>query len=1116
MPAISWLHLTDLHFGMKGQEWLWPNLKQEFYDDLSRIVESAGPWDAVLFSGDLTQKGSSEEFNKVSDVLNDLWRHLRSLGSDPVFICVPGNHDLERPASHDPIVKALRLWNKDKEIRDVFWNNKDNEYKLAIDRYFANYSKWFCELQLPKPSNLVTGYLPGDFSTVLTKGDFKVGLIGINTSFLQITDENYDGKLELHEKQLSLLCTDDPVAWKKDLDLAFIMSHHPCNWLSQRSQKAYNSEIAPPGRFFAHICGHLHKAKCLTYSEFGAEERRVWQSPSIFGLRTYGKDKVERDHGYSSCRIEFSDNQNTVAIWPRKMIEKYSGNRKLGPDSGYELNENNAVVIEFSSERKKTVSEYTVTDSCIVCNGINDIDASGINLDTNIQLKYDASNISRLPVMKLQYEPQHIAIRKDERIAFCNEIKNYRIVWLISDWGQGKKGFISSALIESYKPQRPTVFQLQCEELNNVDELFNAFDDQFGMTLQEFANVTSEIDLPILLFDKVPKKIINDDDQLIIFNEVIKALNEYNDKLCLIIDSRSELKIANIITVKLSALDLVETRAYLLAHPDVNDNILTSENIEHLFMWSDGLPMYLDYLVRSLRVTQFKDLVSIEIETKYDELQQAEPVPKALLYAVASLSQSESRYSRRSFRLLKILSVLSDGESLENIKRFDNAEPFYYQNAIELETLGLIDIILLIGPEPEIGQRRTNIDTDFPRLLRVPKQVRDYIKSILSENEYSGIINRTADILFGDKWKEGTVSLASSSMKQMIGPRPSGLGNEHTVIRQLLWEAVQKDDAASVKKVIRLAAAYLNKLNEIGRFKDAHFAAEELIHFISADQYSQSKAELKLIYGESSRMIGRKDDAIEILRSVIDDNSVVLTKSQKACAYLEMSLAYDGLGSKKEAIEAASTVTKLEKAGSSVYDQARAIIIKQGDQSQNIIRDLIKLKDKSRKLKRTISTNNIAIDLATLVTKTDDKIKYYDTVIDNLGDEYNKVRAVVNKTDVLLKANRQSELRHKDKIMLERAFSYAYSQKLQSLFNKCTRVIWELLLIAGKYDQMLKLFRYSSFLWRIRGEHDLEKSYLEKLADVSRQSIDSAQTIDAKYYKMRLGSFVGTVPEIGQ
>ena len=54
MSTVGWLHLTDLHFGFSGQEWLWPTLRAEFYADLERILKKTGTWDFVFFTGDLT------------------------------------------------------------------------------------------------------------------------------------------------------------------------------------------------------------------------------------------------------------------------------------------------------------------------------------------------------------------------------------------------------------------------------------------------------------------------------------------------------------------------------------------------------------------------------------------------------------------------------------------------------------------------------------------------------------------------------------------------------------------------------------------------------------------------------------------------------------------------------------------------------------------------------------------------------------------------------------------------------------------------------------------------------------------------------------------------------
>lgn len=93
--TIRWLHLTDLHVGIKDEDWLWPGMREKFRDDLVSIHDRAGPWDLVLFTGDLVQKGT--EYARLDEVLNDIWTWFGELGCSPKLLAVPGNHDLKRP-----------------------------------------------------------------------------------------------------------------------------------------------------------------------------------------------------------------------------------------------------------------------------------------------------------------------------------------------------------------------------------------------------------------------------------------------------------------------------------------------------------------------------------------------------------------------------------------------------------------------------------------------------------------------------------------------------------------------------------------------------------------------------------------------------------------------------------------------------------------------------------------------------------------------------------------------------------------------------------------------------------------------------------------------------------
>lgn len=72
-----------------------------------------GNFDLVLFSGDLTNRGTSTEFQRLDEMLESLWTQFRRLGSDPVLLAVPGNHDLVRPKDHLAPVRELLRWKDD-------------------------------------------------------------------------------------------------------------------------------------------------------------------------------------------------------------------------------------------------------------------------------------------------------------------------------------------------------------------------------------------------------------------------------------------------------------------------------------------------------------------------------------------------------------------------------------------------------------------------------------------------------------------------------------------------------------------------------------------------------------------------------------------------------------------------------------------------------------------------------------------------------------------------------------------------------------------------------------------------------------------------------------------
>ena len=334
--AFSWLHLTDLHFGLREQPHLWPNLRERFLDDLAALHDRCGPWDAVFFTGDLTQQGTSAEFAEMQgEVLDRLWVKLAELGSgDAVLLAVPGNHDLCRPdLKREDNAAAERLIEEPfDKLADRFWDRPTGAYRKVIDHAFAAYTEWW-QGNPRRPANLTPGHLPGDFAATLNVGRRKIGVAGLNTAFLQLAGGDYTGRLVWDARQLHAVCGAAADDWTKKHDLCLLLTHHGTDWLTPDARKHGDTDIAPPGRFALHLFGHMHATEMQTLHR-GADPRAVrrWQGLSLFGMDRYGEPPtLHRAHGFTAGRVDFDDDPPTARCWPRRATDKPSGWRLI-PD----------------------------------------------------------------------------------------------------------------------------------------------------------------------------------------------------------------------------------------------------------------------------------------------------------------------------------------------------------------------------------------------------------------------------------------------------------------------------------------------------------------------------------------------------------------------------------------------------------------------------------------------------------------------------------------------------------------------------------------------------------------------------------------------------------------
>jgi hypothetical protein len=349
MISFRWLHLTDFHWKSDFHRTYWGEIEPKLFDDIERLHKDnrcGGNWDVVFFTGDLVNKGGAGEYKDLNKRLKRLKAKLEGLGSKPFFLSVPGNHDLVRPQNSNPCLAVLtQLWDTDKNASKELWKwSSTSRYVKTIKDSFKNYLNWQKTMSyvFPLPNEMREGLLPGDFAATMEKKDFKIGVIGLNTAFLQLKEGNFEGKLEVNAEQIVRLCGIDHQDWVNKHDVCLLVSHHPENWLSPKGKEQL-SIIAPPGRFVLHLCGHQHTTHRFDITIGGGLQiKRMMQANSIFGMEKYdywnedGRKKkvLDRRHGYCVGRIEFKNDDVEVRLWPRLGIKK--ANKSFAFERDYE------------------------------------------------------------------------------------------------------------------------------------------------------------------------------------------------------------------------------------------------------------------------------------------------------------------------------------------------------------------------------------------------------------------------------------------------------------------------------------------------------------------------------------------------------------------------------------------------------------------------------------------------------------------------------------------------------------------------------------------------------------------------------------------------------------
>lgn len=1088
--SITWLLITDVHFGLSGQKQIWPNFRAALRADIQKILKSAGPLDLVIFLGDLAQSAQKSEYSFAEQELLWLQKQLQISDKPPAWVFIPGNHDIARPGADSSAVLVAERWDQLNELQIGFWRDKNHDLRKAVQKAFSPYQRWLQGTRLPILPQ-TRGLIPGDFSATYQKGQLRLGIVGLNSAFLQLKSGDFRKKLVLDVSQVNSVCSPDPVEWAGANDINILLTHHPALWLTPSAHDHFLSEIFPPGRFATHFSGHLHEPLSTMEAKGGGLPRNVYQGKALFGIEgATGSSSKERSHGYSIGRWAIDRSNIVETIWPRTIVQKQDGSLVFDADQSYTLSNDNSLVREFQRNARDLIGTQTAFPLLGLQNESKDAETTEADFLRTKTASDAHSKLATAIRFRLVIEPHASAVREEQREEAVSRLKADRYCWLLADWGTGKDAFISTvlkALEGELDEATANYFHLRCDNAEKAEDIVDAARGQLGMPFQEFLICARSLKNSYLILDGVGAKLCSEDTAEETRRTIRLALDLGGD-LRIIVVSRNRLP-GEKAAVQIGPLDLPDTRIYLQSHPDFPSEITSADIIERLYESSGGLPAHLDRVIARLRFASLDTVLAEEDSAVKGASEHNEVgLHKGLLQAIEVVEARDKEDGSRGRQLLQILTVLPYGETIEALKHFIHDSPMYLRDAVLLESCALLDIVPLSQFSPVIRSKALNTEKGLsaPKLLRVPRQVRDCVSELLPAEHKGVILDHAAEFYFGKSWRFGRkpkLRRVSPELRPYVG---RGVGNEFAVLQLMIEAAIQTNEDLKLKNAIGLALHYCNVLRATSRNRDLRLASTRLLRVLEGQSVEKEIGELHRLAGRACRMDDHKSEAIFHFEEYVDSAASRAGSEATNNALLELVECLVEAGDESRAKEIIERVKQTAKESSPIASTAQSKLFEMLENPEERYNSLKNLEEFARGKAWTSLADDIAISLCYKAKDSRQKLFWLDRVLKDRGHGWNRHRAIVNKA--LLK---DVQMSMKDRADLLTAYIFCHNQR-NLMFNRCHTAIWNLLERDGDNDALFRVFLHSSFIWRLRGDEEQEMRYFQRLQKAAAVNITEA------------------------
>lgn len=694
-------------------------------------------------------------------------------------------------------------------------------------------------------------------------------------------------------------------------------------------------------------------------------------------------------------------------------------------------------------------------------------------------------------------EDAHLYIREIERLEILEVLDKTQIVNLVCDWGLGKDQFIRTLILqENSLFSKKSLYKINFSEIKNRKELIERVEEDYSFGLQDFISKMSKDDALLCLDNidtNVEQKERKELESLIFW--LSELLADHRPKCKIIVTSRNPFS-HNIQSVEIGKLEEFDVRAYIKNHSLINDNI--EDNIlESLNELSKGIPSLLDKCIKELIHFSIDEVVESHFSPEsYSEKDRGD-FPVELKQRINRLKSSQDIHIERCYELLKIMTILENGDSFSNLKRAGKNYSFKPSHLNELYDLELIESV---NSKKSLLKKGSNIGDE--KLHKVSAIARDVVYRELTNKELYELTKRIADIHLGKNWRTGELNLCNLAKELILEDSASSVST-HIIIVQLLKCAIELNISRGIYSAIKIAISYCGYLSSKGKHRDT-IKFTESFRAVSkgCDKISNDDiCRLNSYEGSAFRMLGDSAQAEKLLEKAYDflKEKSNPEKSRIKSVLIDLALLHQKNRNTERAKEIAEEILKIDNNNS----HAKVII---SETSESIgIQELKSLEKKLRDGNDIVVANNLALNICDKEITKDAKLKWVHAVLESNNDTYNKYRAINRKATILLEHDGNINLSKDELKTLHSGYIYSFSQKMTSIFNGAHNALWEYFAQNNNFSSLSNLFQHSSLFWRIYDNNSKERDYSNKLINLTNQLLPSEFDIsNYRYVRIRI------------